>query len=115
MPEVSPLVIFEYATPSGKRPFLDWMHSLADARGKARIYARINRALDGNLGDHKSLGDGLFEMRVDHGPGYRVYFGRDGDTVVVLLCGGDKSRQAKDIETARGYWAEYRREKSCVQ
>jgi putative addiction module killer protein len=69
----------------------------------------------GNLGDHKSLGDGLFELRVDHGPGYRVYFGRDGDRLVVLLCGGDKSRQVKDIETAREYWAEYRREKSCVQ
>jgi len=68
---------------------------------------RIGRVESGNYGDFKSLKDGLFELRLFFGSGYRVHFGEDGDTVVVLLCGGDKSTQDKDIETAKTYWKEY--------
>ena len=63
----------------------------------------------GNLGDCHGVGDGVQELRIDYGPGYRVYFGQVGSTIVLLLCGGDKSTQAKDIEQAKRYWSEYRR------
>lgn len=81
--------------------FSDWLTALRDARGKAAILRRLVRVQMGNLGDVKPLGDGLFEMRVDSGPGYRVYCVRRGDVLIVLLCGGDKSTQEKDIASAR--------------
>jgi len=74
---------------------------LSDGRAKTRIAARIRRLEQGNLGDCRSLGSGLVEMRIDHGPGYRVYFVRRGAIVVVLLCGGDKRTQRQDVEKAR--------------
>ena len=71
---------------------------------------KLNNAvfLLGNFGDAKSVGSGVHELRVDHGPGYRVYFGRVGDTVVLLLCGGDKTTQAKDIDRAKSYFEDFR-------
>lgn len=81
--------------------FRDWLRGLADGRAKTRIAARIRRLEHGNLGDCRSLGSGLVEMRIDYGPGYRVYFVRRGRVVVVLLCGGDKGTQRQDIEKAR--------------
>jgi len=80
--------------------FRDWMRSLRDERAKARILARIQRATTGNLGDVKPVGSGVNELRIDHGPGYRVYFVRRGNALVVLLCGGDKSTQGRDIKRA---------------
>ena len=78
---------------------------------RARIQIRIDRVELGNFGDHKSVGEGVFELRIDFGPGYRVYYGRDGDKFVILLVGGTKKRQARDIATARNYWSAYKQEK----
>ena len=80
--------------------FANWLAHLRDRRAKARIQVRIDRLSLGNPGDAKAIGDGLFEMRVDYGPGYRVYYIRRGETVFILLCGGDKSTQRADIKTA---------------
>jgi putative addiction module killer protein len=81
--------------------FSRWLHRLRDDNALARIVARIRRAELGNLGDCRSVGGGVMEMRVDYGPGYRVYFARQGDTIVILLCGGDKSTQHQDIDRAK--------------
>lgn len=81
--------------------FAKWLDELSDLRGRARILARIERLRGGNFGDWKSLGDGVGELRVDSGPGYRVYFTRVGSEIVVLLAGGDKSSQARDIRKAK--------------
>jgi putative addiction module killer protein len=81
--------------------FSSWFSSLRDERAKARINAQIYRLSFGNPGDVKPVGSGISEMRIDYGPGYRVYFVRRGETIVILLCGGDKSRQASDIATAK--------------
>lgn len=81
--------------------FRNWLLQLSDIRAAARIQARIDRFALGNAGDTKSVGDGVHEMRIDHGPGYRVYYVRRGRVVVILLCGGDKSTQERDIVRAK--------------
>ena len=81
--------------------FSRWLHRLKDDNARARILVRIRRIELGNLGDCSSVGGGVMEMRVDYGPGYRVYFVRQGDTVVILLCGGDKRTQHRDIKQAK--------------
>jgi len=81
--------------------FSRWLRKLRDQRAKARIAARIRRAAFGNLGDVRPVGAGVSEMRIDYGPGYRVYFVMRGDRLIVLLCGGDKSTQDGDIERAK--------------
>lgn len=78
-----------------------WLHALRDQRAKARIGAHIRRASFGNVGDVRPVGAGVSEMRIDYGPGYRVYFVRRGDTLIILLCGGDKSTQDHDIDRAK--------------
>src|SRR5687768_996298 len=96
-----------YKDAVGNEPFTDWVDSFRDPRTRRRILQRVFRVESGNYGDHKSLKDGVLELRLDFGPGYRVYFGEDGDSVVILLCGGDKSTQTQDIEQAKAYWKEY--------
>lgn len=81
--------------------FSDWLLSLKDSRAKARVLARIDRMKAGNFGDSEPIGDGLCEAHIHYGPGYRVYFMQQGNVVVVLLCGGDKSSQSKDIKQAK--------------
>lgn len=81
--------------------FDEWFAGLKDTQAARRIQARIDRAEEGNFGDHKSVGEGVSEMRIHHGPGFRVYFTLRGVEIVILLAGGDKSTQPKDIETAR--------------
>lgn len=88
-------------------PFTKWLNSLKDARAVGIVRARLNRIRLGNFGDSKSVGSGVEELRIEFGPGYRVYFGREGSLVVILLCGGNKRTQAKDILTAQKYWKEY--------
>jgi putative addiction module killer protein len=87
--------------------FARWLRKLADVQAFARIVGRLRRMEQGNFGDVRSLAGGLMEMRVDYGPGYRVYFIRRGDAVVILLCGGDKRTQARDIEKARKMAEDY--------
>jgi putative addiction module killer protein len=100
--------IRHYVTTAGKDVFDDWLTELADARAQAKIATRINRLAAGNLGDCKSLRQGLYELRVDWGPGYRVYYAMIGKASVLLLCGGDKRKQAADIERALEYLRDYK-------
>lgn len=102
--------IREFLTSNGQNLFQNWLSTL-DASVKARILARIFRFELGNLGDYKSVGQGVYEARLDFGPGYRLYFGRDGDTTLILLGGGDKRQQSRDISKAQEYWIDYERRK----
>jgi putative addiction module killer protein len=97
-----------YLTKDGEAPYEEWLAKLRDARTRGIIRARINRVRLGNFGDCLSVGDGVFEFQIDYGPGYRVYFGQEGSDLVILLCGGDKSSQHRDIDKAKEYWADYR-------
>ncbi|HYX15419.1 MAG TPA: type II toxin-antitoxin system RelE/ParE family toxin [Nostoc sp.] len=106
--EVQPREIRNYLTVDGKNIFDEWLDSLQDRRAKAKIRARLDRVEDGNLGDCKSVGEGVFELRIDYGPGYRIYFGQEGITIIILLCGGDKSTQKQDVDKAQEYWKDYR-------
>ncbi len=99
--------LHNYQTAHGKEPFQEWLRSLRDREGRAKIRIRLNRLEQGNLGKHRALGRGLIELKIDFGPGYRVYLGEDGKRDVVLLWGGDKSTQEADIEKARAYWGDY--------
>jgi len=90
--------------------FMAWISKLKDVAGKARIAARLKMAAAGNFGDHKSVGQGVMEMRIHTGPGYRVYYAQEGDTVYILLIGGDKSTQDKDIKKAHELWKEIKEE-----
>jgi putative addiction module killer protein len=91
----------------GTAPFSDWLASLKDGRTVGIVRARLNRIRLGNFGDCKSVGGGVEEPRIDFGPGYRIYFGREGSLVVILLCGGSKGTQRRDILRAQKYWKEY--------
>ena len=81
-------------------PFVTWLDGLRDLKARARVQARIERLAAGNPGDVEPVGEGVSEMRIDYGPGYRVYFKRRGKELIILLAGGDKSTQSKDIKTA---------------
>lgn len=96
-----------YVTQTGKRPFIEWLESLKDKTIRYRIKERLDRVSLGNLGDHKSVGDGVSELRLKFGSGYRIYYGEDGDSIILLLSGGDKATQSKDIKKAQQYWQDY--------
>jgi putative addiction module killer protein len=100
-----------YATRNGKEPFEDWMAATRDRLVRAMIRARLDRVEEGNFGDHKSVGDGVHELRFKIGPGYRVYYALDGNVMVLLLCAGDKSSQDKDIRKAKLFWLDYQERK----
>ena len=102
-----PREIQRYITADGKIPILEWTDSLRDLRAKSKINQRLDRLQAGNLGDYKFVGDGVYELRIDYGGGYRVYFGQVGSVVILLLCGGGKSSQNKDIRKAKEYWRNY--------
>jgi len=106
--EATPKEVLIYATPDDREPFTEWVNALRDRNARARIKTRLSRLEQGNLGDYQSVGKGVCELRIDYGPGYRVYFVQVGTIMLVILCGGDKSSQDKDIATALGYWAEYK-------
>lgn len=88
--------------------FDSWLQNLRDIRARARVLARIDRLALGNPGDVKPVGEGISEMRIDYGPGYRVYFIKQGSIVAILLCGGDKSSQDSDIKTAKVLASQWR-------
>ena len=104
------ITVVHYIGADGADYFDQWLREQSpDTRG--RIQTRIDRIELGNLGDHKSVGQGVFELRIHYGPGYRVYLGRDGEALVILLGGGTKKRQSRDIETAQSRWDAYQQEK----
>jgi putative addiction module killer protein len=100
------LTVREYLDERGRSPFREWLNSLGRLV-RARVQARILRFETGNLGDHKQLGAGVWEARLDFGPGYRVYFGKQGTELVLLLVGGDKDSQNRDVSRAKECWASY--------
>jgi putative addiction module killer protein len=102
-----PRSVLVYRTREGQLPFDEWLRDLRDQNAVARVLARIGRVRHGNMGDCKPAGEGVSELRVDYGPGYRVYFGQKGSTLVILLCGGDKRTQQRDIRLAQKYWGDY--------
>jgi len=101
--------IRRYRTSDGKVVLSDWLRSLRDAKARIAIDRRIIRMELGNFGDHKFCRDGVWEMRIDVGPGYRVYYAMAGTTVVLLLSGGDKRTQDADISRAEEYWRDWQR------
>lgn len=102
----SVIEVREYITEDGDSPYDDWLSGL-DRKSRARVRVRVDRVSLGNFGDHKRLTEELYELRLFFGPGYRVYIAREGTTVVILLCGGDKSTQKMDIKSAAALWADY--------
>ena len=98
------LEIRHYLTADGKDPVADWLRELRDVQTKAAVIRRLNRLEQGNFGDFKPLREGVHELRIDVGPGYRVYYARSGKTVILLLCGGTKRTQEADIGRACAYW-----------
>jgi putative addiction module killer protein len=97
-----------YLTESGRDVFGEWLSGLKDIRTRAKIVTRLDRLSVGNFGDCKALRGGLYELRISWGPGYRVYYALVGRACILLLCGGDKSRQASDIKHALEYLRDYR-------
>jgi len=100
-----------YLTPAGRDPYQAWLESLRDLQGKIAIVRRVDRLEIGNPGDHAFCREGVWELRIDHGPGYRVHYGTDGHRIVLLLGGGDKDSQARDIERAVAAWRDYEQRK----
>jgi putative addiction module killer protein len=98
----------EYLSENGQNPFNDWLVGLRDIRARARVDTRLNRASLGNLGDYASIGGGVFELRIFYGPGYRVYYSLERNKVILLLLGGTKGTQKRDIQIARAYLEDYR-------
>lgn len=101
----------EYQAVDGKTPVARWLSDLKDPAARARIVARFDRLKAGLLGDWKTVGESVCELRIDVGPGYRVCYAQDGKALIILLCGGDKRSQAKDIERAHAYWKDYKARK----
>ena len=96
-----------YVTPSGRNPFDDWFESIREAHTQSKILTRLGRLKLGNFGDCKSLGDEIAELRIHYGPGIRIYYSKIGNKVLLLLCGGDKGSQSRDINKAKEYLEEY--------
>jgi putative addiction module killer protein len=102
--------IVEYLAADGASPFRNWFDRL-DSRAAAKVTTALTRIGMGNTSNVESVGGGVYERKIDYGPGYRVYCGMDGEELVILVGGGTKKRQSHDIETARGRWADYRKRK----
>ena len=101
--------ILTYQTIDGKQIFLDWLRGLKDRRARLIIRTRLNRLACGLAGKCEPVGQGVFELKIYYGPGYRIYFGQEREVVIILLNGGDKSSQELDIEKAKFYWQDYKR------
>jgi|SRR5450631_873368 putative addiction module killer protein len=100
--------IIRYLTPEGVDVFEQWFRSIRDNVAKTSIRRRLDRLASGNPGSHRYLRDGVAELRIDHGPGYRVYYAQSGGMIILLLCGGDKGSQEKDIDRAIAYWEQWK-------
>lgn len=108
------LDVREYEDAEGNSPFAAWFGEL-DAVAASKVTVALARVGQGNLSNVKGVGEGVLEYRIDFGPGYRVYFGRDGDVLVILLAGGTKKRQQRDIKAAWARWADYKRRKRSMR
>ena len=97
-----------YKTPNGRVPLSEWMREMKDKIAQARIRARLRQLESGNFGDYEPVGEGVLELRIHVGAGYRVYFGRHGIKIVVLLCAGDKRSQQADIKRAKAMWSDWK-------
>ena len=106
--------VVHYVAEGGTDYFGEWLQRRS-SETRARIQTRIDRVELGNFGDHKRVGKGVSELRIDFGPGYRIYYGADGKELVILLAGGTKRRQARDIAVAQAYWRAYQQEKRKCQ
>ena|SRR2546425_5123907 len=102
-----PFEVRHYAAATGADVFAEWFAALGDRQAQARIQARIDRVERGLFGDCEPVGEGVWELRIDWGPGYRVYYARAGGRIILLLCGGDKRKQRADIKRAKEYWHDY--------
>lgn len=102
-----------YETRSGDAPFEQWMNSFRDYATLTRVKLRLDRVAAGNLGDHRHVGNGVWELRLDFGPGYRIHFAFESDRLVLLLAGGRKGSQARDIAKAKEYWRDYQARKKA--
>lgn len=109
--EPKPRELRVYEDSPGVFPFDAWLMGLRDKRGRISIRVRLDRLEQGNFGYCKAVGEGILELKIDFGPGYRVYFAEDGPALVLLLMGGDKSTQTKDINLAKRYWQSYKEAK----
>lgn len=98
-----------YKTAFGKEPYIEYINSLKDRRAVGKIRVCVTRAELGNLGDHEGIGHGIIELKINFGPGYRIYIGLEGQNLIILLCAGDKSSQKKDIQKAIEYWTDYQK------
>ena len=107
--EVRPREVRNYITPDGHNPFREWLTSLKDKKTRVIIEKRIERLHRGNLGDVRKLNGDLYELRIHYGAGHRVYFGDLGGVIVLLLCGGAKRTQQRDVQKAKSYWEEFKR------
>ena len=103
MNDTRKLEVEAYRISSGKEPFTEWLDSIRDKATQRRIEKRMDRVEDGNMGDYRHLGTNLYELRLDFGPGYRIYFTESDSTTILILCAGDKSSQTRDIERAKRY------------
>lgn len=101
--------IRHYMTPDNKDVYLDWLRKLRDTTARIAIDRRVNRVALGNFGDHRFCRDGVWELRIDVGPGYRVYYAVASGEIVLLMCGGDKRTQVTDIDRACEYWRDWQR------
>jgi len=102
-------IVDNYVLLDGTEPIVEWLEALKDIKGRAKIRARINQLRAGNPGQFNIVAPGIMEMKLDYGPGYRVYFARVGNKLMLLLCGGDKSTQRADIKKATEYLSDYKR------
>jgi putative addiction module killer protein len=101
------MIVKYYRDKNNDEPFISWLARIKDKITKVRIQQRLRRIELGNFGDHKSVGEGVWELRLSFGPGYRIYYGLQNDKVVILLCGGDKKTQKSDVKRAQEHWKEY--------
>ncbi len=106
--DAEPKQVIVYQDENGREPFSEWVDELRDAKARRQVLRRLSRLKHGNYGDCSPVGEGLSEMRIHYGPGYRVYFREAGDDRIVILCGGTKRTQNKGIATAREYWKEFK-------
>lgn len=112
MSEVTPRIVETYVTAEGKDVFQEWLAGIDDRRARALVDKTIAKIRLGNLGRHKSVGEGVEEIVLDHGPGYRIYFGEHGAKLVILLLGSTKKRQDEAIKLAKRYWGDWKRRAS---